>query len=489
MTLTRKVRLSIAGLAGGMTVVTVLIGAVFGIYRVRALAREALAVEAAGIANAVGQWSRTVGGPSGVPTANLPPGRTEFDRVLAESGELDGVLARHWQGYTATVLGPGDSAAAGSALPSGLDVQSVDVGRFVSREDAAGIDRVVFRAAVPGMTWHVVMTAPLATVYAGARPLYWLAALTILVALAIAFAFSSYLAGHLSVQFREIGQAISAIGRGEFGRRVPETGDDELRDLASVINGLAASLEQSLGQIETAAQAVAASSQQILSAAEQQQQATAQQSASLHQTASTVEELDLSARQAAANAKEVVARTEKASRQILALSEKALRVSKASDVIDEVSRQIRILALNASIEAARSETNGGGFSVIASEIRRLADDTRKSTGEIDVLVQDMQEATSSSVMMMEQTVESVKVIGLAMSQQSVATAQITEAMTEMNASMRQAVTTTESTVQSGEELNRLALSLQETIARIRHVALPIEAATSVETEPVPASGA
>jgi len=284
------------------------------------------------------------------------------------------------------------------------------------------------------------------------------------VALAAFYAVLPRLLRRLETTIRGVIATVGAVANGDLSQRVPQAGDDELSELARSINQLARSMGRSLKEIESAAQAVASSAHQILTATEEQQRVATQQSASLHETASTVEELDLSARQASENAQEVVGRTERASRQVLALSEKAQQVNKVSEVIDEVSRQIRILALNASIEGAE---NSGGFSVTASEIRRLADDTRKSTGEIDALVQDIQESTSSAVMIMEQTVESVKVIGLAMAQQSVATGQITEVMTEMNTGMRQTVESTNSTVQAGEELNRLAQSLQQTIERFR----------------------
>ncbi len=289
----------------------------------------------------------------------------------------------------------------------------------------------------------------------------------VLVPCAATYAGGNLATKKLTIAMSATAETVQEIAAGDLKRRVVEQGFESQRALAVAINSLAGTLDESLDEIDNTAQAVSTAGQQILTAAEEQQHAATQQSASLHQTASTVEELDSSARQASDNAQEVVARTEKASEEILQLSEKAQRVSKASEVIDEVSRQIRILALNASIEAARSDTGGGGFSVIATEIRRLADDTRKSTGEIDTLVQDMQEATSSSAMIMEQTVESVKVIGLAMSQQSVATGQITEAMGEMNAGMRQTVETTRSTVEAGEELNSLAELMQMTIAHLR----------------------
>ena len=330
------------------------------------------------------------------------------------------------------------------------------------------------QAATSSDNWVLVLTLPKSEAYHDMIWIHSAAGIGVILGILAAIGLVPFLLRRLSKTCAEIETGVTAITSGDYSHRIACTGKDELEALCRSINSILKALDSSTGKINEDIEALTSSAMAILSASEQQQAAATQQSTSLQQTVSTVEELDLSARQAADNAQEVVSRTEEASQQILDLSEKAQRINKVSEFIDQISRQIRVLALNASIEASQVTESSSGFNVIASEIHRLAEDTRKSTTEIEDLVQDMQDATNSSVMTMEQMVESVKVIGMAMNQQSVATGQISEAMTDMNRSMSQSLESTESTVRQSDEINALARSLEEAMANLQAMKLDSE---------------
>ena len=323
-------------------------------------------------------------------------------------------------------------------------------------------DALRVRVPISDSPWEVVISVRQRTVHA----IYLaVAAGCVLSALMLYFLLPLFIRKvHLMVN--GLKEAVQSLNTGDFAVRNGIAGSGDLGLLTERINHLASVLDGSFQEVESAAQLVSASAEEILSSAEAQEETASRQSTSLNETAATAEEMNLSAQQAASNAEEVVARTERASEQILELSEKAQQISRATEFIDEISHQIRMLALNASIQSAKAGRSGGGFAVLAAEIRRLADDTRNSTGEIEALVQDMQEATSTSVMTMEQTVESVKAIGLSMAQQNVATGHVTEAMIDMNTGMAQTVASTVSTVESGQDLNRLADTLRQSIAGV-----------------------
>ena len=80
------------------------------------------------------------------------------------------------------------------------------------------------------------------------------------------------------------------------------------------------------------------------------------------------------------------------------LSEKAANIAGVVKTINKVADQTNLLSLNAAIEAEKAGEYGAGFSVVASEIRRLADQTAVATFDIEQMVQDVQTAISSSVM-------------------------------------------------------------------------------------------
>ncbi|WP_258102978.1 methyl-accepting chemotaxis protein [Marinoscillum sp. MHG1-6] len=90
------------------------------------------------------------------------------------------------------------------------------------------------------------------------------------------------------------------------------------------------------------------------------------------------------------------------------LNERSSEISRVLSVITEIASQTNLLALNAAIEAAQAGDSGRGFAVVAEEIRKLAEDSRKSAREIEALVNSVQTDTLEAVKVMEQMKKVVK---------------------------------------------------------------------------------
>lgn len=87
---------------------------------------------------------------------------------------------------------------------------------------------------------------------------------------------------------------------------------------------------------------------------------------------------------------------------ILELSEHTQQIGSTIGIVEDIAEQTNMLALNAAVEAARAGEHGKGFSVVASEIRKLADESKQATTKITSLIKDIQQATNSTVMATEE---------------------------------------------------------------------------------------
>lgn len=190
-----------------------------------------------------------------------------------------------------------------------------------------------------------------------------------------------------------------------------------------------------VGPITQVASAIAASTTEIATTIEQQERTTMQQASSVNQTTTTMDELAASSRQSAeqaeasaAGARQVLllvdGRTQEGqfsksslrekvgdiAAQILHLSEQTNQIGTISTLVSDLATQTNMLALNAAVEAVRAGEHGKGFAVVAAEIRKLADQSKRSAEKINVLVLDIQKSTNSTVIVTDEGTKTVEKI-------------------------------------------------------------------------------
>jgi methyl-accepting chemotaxis protein len=185
-----------------------------------------------------------------------------------------------------------------------------------------------------------------------------------------------------------------------------------------------------IGPITDAAKAVASSSAGIANTVEKQERTVLEQTSSVNETTGTIEELGMFALQSAEQAEiaaggarqalslaeggtQTVGRTIEGisglrdqvtaiANQIIRLSEQTAQISTVSDLVADLANQTNMLALNAGVEAARAGEQGKGFAVVAGEIRKLADQSKKSANRINSLVNEVQASINSTVMVTDE---------------------------------------------------------------------------------------
>ena len=90
------------------------------------------------------------------------------------------------------------------------------------------------------------------------------------------------------------------------------------------------------------------------------------------------------------------------SRRVKLLDENSVKVGEITNFISDIANRTNLLALNATIEAARAGDAGRGFTVVADEIRNLAERSKRAASDISKLIDDIQYGTSEAIMAMEQ---------------------------------------------------------------------------------------
>lgn len=314
---------------------------------------------------------------------------------------------------------------------------------------------------------------------------------------------------HKELQYKErvdqFSEIMQQVAEGDLRGRVLAKGNDEVDFLGKNLNAMIDGLTTVSRQILASSNGLFSMLSDLQSAVVAQSSGATEQAAAVNETTVTLEEIKVSSTQTLDKAQQLIEIADRTRREgeqglgtvaeaiagmeavreqmeniaktILDLSEKTQQIGEITSVVTNLAQQSKMLALNASIEAAKAGEAGKGFAVVAGEVKELAEQSQQSTAQVQKILQDIRHATDRAVMATEEGrkgvdsgVQLVEKSGEVMKKLSEVIHEAGTANQQIVIAVRQEVTGIEQTNSAMSEINKVTANFVNNVVKTKVVA-------------------
>lgn len=313
---------------------------------------------------------------------------------------------------------------------------------------------------------------------------------------------------------------IEKVANGDLRDLIDAQGDDDLAQLGAHLNGMTTSLAEVSSDIRGMATQISSTVAELSNVTNSQAAAATQQASSISETTTTLQEIKstslqtldkaqalgssaertklessqglVAVQQSIAGMESIRKQVEEIANTIQALQKQNQQIGEITEVVNDLALQSKILAMNASIEAAKAGEAGKGFAVVAGEVKELAEQSQESTDQVQKILQDIHTATDLAVKatkegsegmdngislvertgevmqalseVIQDTMRASEQIVAAVRQEASGIDQVTHAMTDINKSVQTFVSSSRQTKDANQELSVMAKKLRDSVS-------------------------